>query len=109
MITQAAIRGISVCSGVVLEDYSNQLDDEAKRWLNHIHDDSVQLDSFTASLLELSRLSSAIIRPVLVDMSALGLELAQELAAAHPDRHVGFTAGDELTAWGDPGSCCGYW
>ena len=80
---RAAIRGISVCSGVVLEDYSSQLDDDAKRWLSHIHDDSVQLDSFTASLLELSRLSSAAkFVPSLSDMSALGLELAQELAAS---------------------------
>jgi PAS domain S-box-containing protein len=99
---RAAIRGISVCSGVVLEDYSSQLTDDAKRWLNHIHDDSVQLDSFTASLLELSRLSSATFHPVTVDMSALAHEIARELSAIHPDRRVEFTAGNGIAARGDP-------
>jgi light-regulated signal transduction histidine kinase (bacteriophytochrome) len=98
---RAAIRGIAACSKVVIEDYAAGLNEDAKRWLAHIHQDSVQLDQFTEALLELSRVSRATLNPKALDLTAMAREIAADLAAKAPERTVNFQIGERLTAWGD--------
>jgi signal transduction histidine kinase len=98
---RAAVSGIAACSRIVLEDHAGRLDEEGRRWLTHIHDDSVQLDRYTESLRDLSSVSRASMHPTHIDMSLLALEIAGQFAATMPDHCVQFNAQAGLTAWGD--------
>ncbi|HVY93316.1 MAG TPA: ATP-binding protein [Bryobacteraceae bacterium] len=99
---RAAIRGITACAQIVLEDHAASLNDEIRRWLTHIHDDGERLDRFTQSLLELSRVSRAAMHPVELDLTALVGEIAHELRSASPKRPVQFDIQKGMTAFGDP-------
>lgn len=99
---RAAIAGIAACSRIVIHDFGDGLNEEARRWLEHIHGDALQLDKFTEALLVLSRLSRKPLHPVDLDLSSMAREIAGKLAACCPDRSMDFQAGDGLSACGDP-------
>jgi signal transduction histidine kinase len=98
---RAAIRGISACSQIVLDDFGTTLTDEGKRWLVHIHDDSRQLDRLTEALLELSHVSRAVLNPAALDLTAMAREIALGLAATAPARTVEFQIREGMVARGD--------
>ena len=99
---RAAISGIAACSQIVVGDFGASLSEEAKRWLLHIHEDSVQLDKFTEALLELSRVSRRTLDPVDLDLTSMAREIAGNLASASSGRAVKFEACDGL---GGPRRC----
>jgi signal transduction histidine kinase len=98
---RAAISGIAACSRIVLEDYSDNLSAEGKRWLVHIHDDSVQLDKFTEALIELSRVSRKTLDSADLDLTAMAHEISGKLASPDAGRTVEFKIGNGLTCRGD--------
>lgn len=98
---RAAILGIAACSQIVVNDFGAGLSEEAKRWLVHIHEDSVQLDKFTEALLELSRVSRKTLSPEDLDLTSMAREIAGNLASASPGRVVEFEACDGLAVRGD--------
>ncbi len=100
---RAALSGIAACSRIVLEEHNGQLDDAGKRWLGHIRADSIKLDQFTASLLDLSRISRAGLRPTTIDISSMALEIGRRLAEAAPHRTVDFVVPAGLSVQGDSG------
>jgi signal transduction histidine kinase len=98
---RAAILGIAACSQIVVNDFGAGLSEEAKRWLLHIHEDSVQLDKFTEALLELSRVSRKTLDPVNIDLTSMAREIGGNLASDNSERAVKFEVCDGLTALGD--------
>ncbi len=98
---RAAIQGVAACSRIVLEEHANQLDEEGKRWLQHVYDDSHRLDHLTAALLELSRVSRALLTPEEVDLSKIARDSAERLGTQDPNRQVDFQIADGLVAIGD--------
>jgi PAS domain S-box-containing protein len=99
---RAAISGIAACSRIVMDDFAPGVDEEMRRWLGHIYDDSVQLDKLTEALLELSGASRRTMEPVNLDLTTLASEIARELAAEEPGRNLKFLISEGLEARGDP-------
>ena len=98
---RAAIRGIAACSQIVIEDHGISLNEEAKRWLKHIHEDAEQLDRATEALLELSRISGAVLHPAVLDLTAMVREIMGNLEASAPSRTVQFEVREGIAASGD--------
>jgi PAS domain S-box-containing protein len=99
---RAAILGIAACSRIIVNDFGASLSEEAKCWLVHIHEDSVQLDKFTEALAELSRVSRKPLYPVDLDLTSMAREIVGDLAHAGSDRTIEFQVYNGLTARGDP-------
>jgi signal transduction histidine kinase len=97
----AAIRGIAACSQIVIDDYSASLGEEAKRWLLHIHDDSMRLDRFTEALLDLSRVSRVALHPANVNLTSIAREIGANLKSGSRDRTVKLEVQPGLAARGD--------
>ena len=98
---RAAILGIAACTQIVISDYGASLSEDAKRWLTHIHEDSVQLDKLTEALIELSRVSRKALDPVDLDLTFMAQEIADGLASANAGRTVEFSVRNGLAARGD--------
>ena len=98
---RAAILGIAACSQIVVKDFGASLSEEAKGWLVHIHEDSVQLDKFTEALVELSRVSRKPLYPSDLDLTSMAREIVGNLAHAGSDKTVEFQVYNGLTAQGD--------
>jgi signal transduction histidine kinase len=99
---RAAISGIAACSRVVMDDFAADMNEEARRWLAHIHEDAGQLDKLTEALLELSRVSLRTFDPVRLDLTSMASEVMRELAAADPGSNPEFIVSEGLEAYGDP-------
>jgi light-regulated signal transduction histidine kinase (bacteriophytochrome) len=98
---RAAILGIAACTQIVISDYGAGLSEDAKRWLTHIHEDSVQLDKLTEAMIDLSRVSRKALEPEDLDLSSMAQEIADGLASANADRTVEFSVRNGLSARGD--------
>ena len=98
---RAAVQGLAACSRVVVEDYSDRLDETGKQWLNHIRNDADQLDRLTRSLLELSRVSRADLHRSKLDVSGMAREIGSSLMASEPQRNAEFTVAEGLEVQGD--------
>jgi signal transduction histidine kinase len=98
---RAAIRGIAACSQIVIDDYGTSLNEEAKRWVKHIHEDAEQLDRATEALLELSRIAGAVLHPAVLDLTAIVREIVGNLGASAPSRNVRFEVREGMEARGD--------
>jgi light-regulated signal transduction histidine kinase (bacteriophytochrome) len=98
---RAAILGIAACTRIVVSDFGESLSEEAKRWLAHIQDDSVQLDQFTEALIDLSRVSRKPLDIADLDLTSMAEEIASSLPSASPSRTVEFHVADGLVGRGD--------
>lgn len=99
---RAAVQGIAACSQVLMEDCSTGLDDAGKKWLAHIHDDSIQLDKLTQALVGLARVSRAPLHPAEVDLGEMARAVIAPLKDADSSRKVQLSVADKLRARGDP-------
>jgi signal transduction histidine kinase len=98
---RAAVQGLAACSRVVVEDYSDRLDETGKHWLNHIRNDADQLDRLTRSLLELSRVSRADMHRSKLDLTGLSRQIGSSLMASEPQRSAEFNVAEGLEVHGD--------
>ena len=98
---RAAVQGLAACSRVVVEDYSDRLDETGKQWLNHIRNDADQLDRLTRSLLELSRVSRADLHKSKLNLSGIARQVGDSLMAADPLRTVEFSVAEKLEVQAD--------
>jgi signal transduction histidine kinase len=98
---RAAISGIAACSQIVMNDFAAGMNEEARRWLGHIHEDSVQLDRLTEGLLELSRVSRRTMDPASLDLTSIARDIVREFTAEER-RSLKFIVSEGLEADGDP-------
>lgn len=98
---RAAILGIAACSRILMDDFGAGLSEDARQWLDHIHEDSVQLDKLAQALIELSRATRKTLDPADLDLTAMAREVVLELQSEKQDRSVEFVAGRDLKARGD--------
>ena len=93
---RAPLRGIAGYAEVLLEDYGERLDDEAREMLESIRGNTARMNTFINELLELSRIGIAVLEPQEVDLAALARERYRELVPAYPHREIRFTVDDDL-------------
>jgi len=98
---RAPLRGIDGFSQVLLEDYGEKLDAQARHYLQRVRAATQRMGELIDALLSLSRVSRGEMRREVVDLSALARSITAELHQTHPDREVTFHIEDGMIANGD--------
>jgi PAS domain S-box-containing protein len=98
---RAPLRGINGYSAALIEDLGDQLDGEAKRYLERISAGAERMGLLIDALLGLSRVSRTEFARQDVDLSAAAHAAIAQLRAGDPGRVVEFLVADGLHASGD--------
>ena len=99
---RAPLRGIDGWSQALIEDFSNQLNDQARTYLDRVRAESQRMGKLIDDLLKLSRLTRSSMIREQVDLSALASEITRRLRDSHPDRSVECLITPGLSCSGDP-------
>ena len=99
---QAPLRIINGFSQVLWERSQTDLDDLAKHYLERIQVNSQRMSELIDALLRLSRVTRSQMKSVNVNLSAIALDLVEELRLSNPERQVEVTIAPNLQAQGDP-------
>jgi light-regulated signal transduction histidine kinase (bacteriophytochrome) len=99
---RAPLRTIDGFSLAVVEDYGDQLPEEARSHLARVRKAAQYMSQLIDDLLNLSRVTRAIMKSDVVNMSRLAHGVIAELQRTQPERRVKFTNKPNLTVHGDP-------
>jgi PAS domain S-box-containing protein len=98
---RAPLRSIDGFSQAVVEDYAEQLDETGKDYLRRVRKASQRMGELIDDMLQLSRITRAKLEQDRVDLSALAVQIIDELRAGEPDRSVEVEIEPDMTAEGD--------
>jgi PAS domain S-box-containing protein len=98
---RAPLRAMSGFATALIEDYSDQLEEEAGEYLERIDAASRKMNSLIEGLLTLSRSTRAALRHDRVDISALAQHLLDELAEGTPASRAETEVEAGLQVYGD--------
>jgi len=98
---RSPLRGIDGWSLALLEDYSSQLDEQAKTYLMRVRSETQRMGNLIDDLLQLSRLTRAEMHTVQVNLSVTAHRVATQLQETAPERQVEFLIQPGLNAHGD--------
>lgn len=87
---RAPLRAINGFSAMLFEDYSDQLDDQGKRYLQVVRDNSRKLNDYIEALLELTRIGRRTLKPVDMDMKELFTAVCAEFSINDTDQRISF-------------------
>jgi PAS domain S-box-containing protein len=79
---RAPLRAIDGFSHILLEDYQDKLDDEGKRLLNVVRDNTNKMGQLIDDILKFSRAGRLELTPVEIDMEKMAHEVFEELQPA---------------------------
>lgn len=96
------LRGINGFSGILLEEYSAKLDEDAKNYLMRIGAAAARMGQLINDLLELSRVTRRELHREKIDLSLLARGIVKELRKQDPDRQAEFIIAEKLEGEGDP-------
>ena len=98
---RAPLRSIDGFSQMLLEDYGDTLDDNARVYLSRIRNASQRMGVLIDDVLLLSRLSRKELSLHQVDLSPIAQDIAHKLADSEPERDVDFHIAGSLPARAD--------
>lgn len=98
---RAPLRAINSFSKILTEDHASRLDQEGKRVLNVISNNTQKMGQLIDNLLAFSRLDRKEIKRTHVDMNRLTDEIMRELKPLFEDRNVHFNVENLPDTWGD--------
>jgi PAS domain S-box-containing protein len=98
---RAPLRSIDGFSRVLLERYSEQLDEGGRDYLRRVRKAATRMGELIEAILQISRLGRAELRREPVDLSRMAAEVIEELAAGEPGREVAVRIVPGLVATGD--------
>jgi len=98
---RAPLRAIEGYSAMVVEDYSQSLDDEGRRFISVIRANAQKMGDLIDDMLAFSRLSRNEIRMQTVDMRELAESVVQELATPEISAKVNISVGAMDKVFGD--------
>ena len=96
------LRGINGYATILEEDYAQVLDDEGRRQLTRIRDNTRRMAQLIDDLLAFSRLGRQQIVREVVDMGALATAVFAEVVPAERSADADLEIGVLPEAWGDP-------
>ncbi len=99
---RSPLRSLDGYSQALMEDYGGKLDEQGQFFLERIRANAQKMAELIDSLLILSRVTRADIRPVRLDLSALAQQIVSSLRAADPQRRVECVIANGMQAYGDP-------
>jgi light-regulated signal transduction histidine kinase (bacteriophytochrome) len=100
---RAPLRSIDGFSSALMEDYAEQLDEQANSHLKRIRAATQRMAQLIDDLLKLARVSRIEMRTEAVDLSALANGILAECRKTEPNRHVECIVQDHVSGHGDPG------
>ncbi|CAG1009420.1 Phytochrome-like protein cph1 [Anaerolineales bacterium] len=98
---RAPLRGIDGWSQALLEDYSDQLDEQGRQYIERVRSETQRMGRLIDDMLRLSRLTRAEMSRQEVDLSDLARTIAEQLKQNAPHRQMEFRIESGLTAEGD--------
>jgi signal transduction histidine kinase len=98
---RAPLRVIDGFSKVLLDTYSEKLDEEGRRYLDRVRAGTHKMSVLIDDLLNLSRISRAPLRKELINLTELARNVIAELQEKEPSRKVTIEIADGLAARGD--------
>jgi PAS domain S-box-containing protein len=98
---RAPLRGIDGWSLALLDDYGDQLDDGARKYLNRVRSETQRMGYLIDDILQLSRVTRGEMKLDPVDLTALAYRITGKLRDAQPERSMEFVIAPELVALGD--------
>lgn len=99
---RAPLRAIDGFSQALLEDYSNQLDEQGKNYLDRVRAATQRMGQLIDDMLTLSRITRAEMRRESVNLSAIANDVLEELQKEQPETKVEWHVEPKLVAEGDP-------
>ena len=99
---QAPLRIINGFSQVLWENYQPNLDQRGKHYLQRIQANSNRMSDLIDALLQLSRVTRSQMKPIEVDLSAIAVDIIEELQADNQKRQVEVNIAPSAKAKGDP-------
>jgi PAS domain S-box-containing protein len=99
---RAPLRGIDGWSQALLEDYYDQLDEQAQKYIERVRSETQRMGNLIDDILQLSRLTRSEMVREQVDLSSLAQSIAGRLQQDEPQRQVDFEVQGGVTAMGDP-------
>lgn len=96
------LRAIDGFSQALLEEYDDRLDEQGREYLGRLRAGSQRMGLLIDDILRLSRLSREKMHCQDVDLSALAVEICEELKGGDPGRHVDVVIAPGLSVHGDP-------
>ncbi|RII29188.1 MAG: PAS domain-containing sensor histidine kinase [Geobacter sp.] len=86
---------------ILREQWSERLDEQGRRFIDHIHDAARRMEQLIATLLDFSRLTRQEMKRETVDLSHLVSSIVLDLRLRHPGHTVTSTIADGIVANGD--------
>jgi two-component system sensor kinase len=99
---KAPLRAIDGFSRILIEEFSDKLDDDGRHVLNVIRTSTLKMGNLIESLLDLARLGRKQMQLVEVDMRALVEAIFHEVRSAAPDRKAELRCGALHAVKADP-------
>jgi light-regulated signal transduction histidine kinase (bacteriophytochrome) len=99
---RAPLRGIDSFSRLLIDKYSQQLDDEGPAYLDRVRAAAARMSQLIDALLTLAQVGRGELEPGELDFSHLVQAIASEIAAANPERNVRVAIAPGMRAYGDP-------
>lgn len=99
---RAPLRTIDGFSVALLEDYSDQLDDDGRNYLLRIRTAAQRMAQLIDDLLNLSRLSRVPLNAEIINISSIAQNILKDLQQVEPTRVVDMLITPGLTVRGDP-------
>lgn len=98
---RAPLRSMEGFSSALLEDYTDKLDDQGKKYLRYIQESSDLMGRLIDDLLNLSRVTRSDMNYEMVNLSDLARSVVGELKKTEPHRRVRLDIKSNITAYGD--------
>lgn len=98
---RAPLRSIDGFSQILMEDYTDKLDEEGKNYLQRVRSASQRMGELIDDILNLSRVTRGEMRYEAVDLGTLAESICTELQQSQPERQVEFIITPGLVAKGD--------
>jgi PAS domain S-box-containing protein len=99
---RAPLRSLHGFSQLLLEDYSDKLDEAGVAHLQRLQANSTLMAQLLDDLLRLSRTTRVELRRQSIDLTSMAESLVAEMATAEPERTVEVTVEPDLLGVGDP-------
>ena len=99
---RAPLRSIDGFSHVLLEDYSDQLPDEGRNYLERVRAAAQRMAVLIDDLLNLSRVTRTAVQPRFINLSKMVEEILQGLQETQRERIASFSVEPDLMVEADP-------
>jgi len=100
---RAPLRALSGFSQALIEEYSDKLDVDGQRYLNHIRNAAEEMGQLIEDLLQLCRVGPANLRRESLELGEMARAVMEGLQAEEPHREVTLAVAGRISAQGDRG------